>query len=108
MKKFNALVLASALSLSPIAQQQAHAVEIVGIVVGGSVVSLSIVAASTIRFKAQDYSQALDVAATGDVRLVTPSLARTLAAVRASDPMFAGMGDLALITTLLENIDRTL
>lgn len=126
MKNFKKIVNASmiAVTLCLTAVPRSHAAEISMIVVGGTVATVAIYgigysgygigvgllmsSGQNVAFKADDYRQALDVVAAGDADLITPELARILAEVRENEPKFANAGDLDLLESLVDAINKVL
>lgn len=107
MKKFissSVLALSIALSATPF---KANAMQIVAIVVGGSVTTVALSGAAAVlggaEFKSEAYYEALDVVATGDLSFVTPGVAQIINDLRAENPALNNVDALELLTAVVES-----
>lgn len=96
-----ALLVTSTLVTSP----KVQAMEIVAIVVGGSVSTIALSGTAAVlggaRFKTEIYQEALDVVATGDETLMSSELAQILDDIKASNPEIANVDDLELLEAII-------
>ena len=107
MKKFTqSSFLAFALIIGSVSQN-AQAMEVVAIVAAGSVSTVALSGTAAVlggaRFKTQAYHEAMDVVASGDVSMMTPTVKKIIADLKEGNPSVRQMDDLELLEAVLNS-----
>lgn len=104
MKNFVSAALVAITLSTAFVSQSAHAMQIVAIVVGGSVTTVALSVPFAImngRGKGEIFQEALDVVAAGDLSLMSPGIEQMLEDAKKANPELAQIDELELLDAIL-------